>query len=123
MFMMTYLLGKKITLMSPQHTLCGRYCSGKTIGSVVLCIDYTDCPVMSSYTGSSYTCMVSSALFDSCKAALIFALLLPKIIAITIMKTIILTIRAVAREPIDIVYNAVLVPKLSIPTVSVVLEL
>ena len=79
--------------------------------------------MMSSYTGSSCTCMVSSALFDSCEAAFIFALLLLKIIRVTIMKTIILTIRAVAREPIDTVYTAVLVFKLCIPTVSAVSEL
>ena len=71
--------------------------------------------MMSSYTGSSCTCMVSSALFDSCEAALIFALLLLKIITITIMKTIIVTVRAVAREPIDIVYATVLVPNCLYP--------
>ena len=75
-----------------------------------------------SYMGSSCTCVVSPALLDSCKAALIFALLL-KIITIIDMETTILTIRAVARKPIDILYTAGLVSKLCKSTVSVVSEL
>ena len=60
-------------------------------------------PVTSSYIGSS--CVVPSALFDCSRAALIFALLLVERITIAVMKTTVLTIKAVAKELIDIMYN------------------
>ena len=56
-------------------------------------------PVTSSYIGSL------SALFDGSQAALIFALFLVKIMTSTVMETTTQTIRAVARELIDIVYT------------------
>ena len=57
-------------------------------------------PVTSSYIGS-----VLSALFVSCRseAALIFVLLLIKMITVTVMKTTTLMIKVVARELIDTV--------------------
>ena len=110
--------------MSPQHYIGGIVLARPwaALSCVLMTLTEGKYSVTFSYVGSSCTCMVSSALFDSCKAALIFTLLFLKIIRITIMKTIILTVRAVAGERIDIVYTAVLVPKLPIP-VSVVLEL
>ena len=58
----------------------------------------------SSYTDSM--CVLLSLLFVSCRlrAALIFVLLLIKVTTITIMKTTMLTIKAVAREPLDIMH-------------------
>ena len=58
--------------------------------------------VTSSYVGSS--CMVSPAPFDSCRAALILALLFLEIMTITVMKSTMLPIKAVAKELIDVTY-------------------
>ena len=60
--------------------------------------------VTSSYIESMCVAhVVPSALFDCSKAALIFALLLFKMIAIIVMETSTLMIKAVARQLIDIV--------------------
>ena len=76
--------------------------------------------VMSSYIGSM--CVLLPAVSVSCSSkALILALLLFKIVTITIMETATLTIKAVARELklIDIVYT-LLISELCIPRISVI---
>ena len=62
-------------------------------------------PVTSSYIDSVYEAL--SILFSDCvsKAALIFTLLLIKIITTTVMETTTLMIKAVAMELIDIMYT------------------
>jgi hypothetical protein len=77
-----------------------------------------DGPVTSSYTGSTL-CIPPPALF---KAALIFALLLLMLIAITVMKIVALIIKAVAKKLIDVMYT-VLVVAFGMPNASVVSEL
>ena len=74
-------------------------------------------PVTSSYIGS--LCIVPSAMFDCAKAAIILDLLLLEIIANTVMETTTQIIRAVARNPIDIMY-AVAVSELYMLRFSVV---
>ena len=73
----------------------------------------------SSYAGFAF--VLPSSLFDRAKAAVI--LLLIKTIVITVMETATLTVRAVAKKPIDVMYAAILQSKLCIPTDSVVSEL
>ena len=69
-------------------------------------------PVTSSYIDSM--CVLLSGLLASSRAALIFALLLIKITTITVVKTIMLTHKAVARE-IIIIMLVVLVGIIRIP--------
>ena len=78
-------------------------------------------PVTSSYNGSLQ--IISFVLFECSRAALTFALLLFKTTSITVIETNTLTVRTVARDPIDIMYAAVLVSKLCMSTVSVPAEL
>ena len=70
-------------------------------------------PVTSSYSDS--ICVLLPALFRS-RSDLIFALLLNKIITITVVETTTLIIKAVASELIDIIY-ALLVSECSMPNV------
>ena len=70
--------------------------------------------VTSSYIDS--VCVVLPALFTGCtlKAAfnfLVLALLLIKIITITVMETTTLMIKVVARELIDVMYNELCMPE------------
>ena len=78
-------------------------------------------PVTSSYIGSLQ--IISFVLFECSRAALTFALLPFKTISITVMETTTLTIRAVARDPIDIMYATVFLSKLYMSTISVPAEL
>ena len=73
-------------------------------------------PVTSSYIDS--VCMLLPIRCGNSEVSLIFALLLLRIIAITIEETAILTISAVARELVDITYT-VLVLNDSLPSVSI----
>ena len=75
-------------------------------------------PVTSSYTDS--ICILLSALSVSSRAALIFTLLLIKVATITVVKTVTLTIKAVAKEVIDIM-QAVFITNLCMPRLCGVL--
>ena len=72
--------------------------------------------VTSSYIDS--VCVLLPVGCDNSEVSLIFALLLLRIIAITIEETAILTISAIARELVDIMHT-VLVLNDSLPSVSV----
>ena len=67
-------------------------------------------PVTSSYVDSACTFMFPSSLFECAKAAVI--LLFVKIMTVTITETTAQMTRAVAKNPMDIVYGAMLVSKL-----------
>ena len=73
-------------------------------------------PVISSYIDS--VCVLLLVGCDNSEVALIFALLLLRIIAITIEEMAMLTISAIARELVDIMHT-VLVLNDSLPSVSV----
>ena len=75
-------------------------------------------PVTSSYIDSMCV-MLLPALFDSCSSkAIFFALLLIKIITITITEITTLTTRAVARELTDTIYTSVLTVEMPVFTVT-----
>ena len=66
--------------------------------------------VLTEGKGSSYIdsiCMLLPVLFVACRsrAASIFALLLAKMTTITVDKAVMLTIKAVVREPMDAMYT------------------
>ena len=84
-----------------------------TVGNIILCSNGSDRMYKSSdilihwFIANHLFCTIN---FECSRAALTFALLLFKTISITVMETTTLTIRAVASNPIDIMYATVFCP-------------
>ena len=74
-------------------------------------------PVTSLYIDSILLCAVLLTVFVNCgsKPALTFALFLLKIVAITVMKTTTLTVKAVAKELMDIVLTVLIFVEMHVP--------